>query len=90
MFHYPAFLSEGGEQSIVVSYMEHTSLAYGVDWCRLPMKQLPISDTQYNESDNKTYCSRCDDKDKDIDVSSATIIGSCSFYDHVLHLWLYG
>jgi diphthamide biosynthesis protein 7 len=44
---------------IIRRFDEHTSLAYGADWSRLPMK---------NSEDT-------------------TLVATCSFYDHTLHLW---
>ncbi|KAJ2359140.1 hypothetical protein GGF43_000306 [Coemansia sp. RSA 2618] len=38
------------------SFMQHTSIAYGADWCQSP-----------------------DDSDE--------LVGTCSFYDHMVHVW---
>ncbi|WWC87782.1 uncharacterized protein L201_002674 [Kwoniella dendrophila CBS 6074] len=45
---------------VVKTFEDHTSLAYGVDWSRLPSRS---------------------DSDED------SLIASCSFYDHSMHLW---
>ncbi len=95
---------DGGEQEIVVSYMEHTSLAYGTDWCRMTIKDLPtksydgVQSTSKEEqatlkcSDTVNVTSDTVDITKSIPVDfsrDTTLVGSCSFYDHVLHLWNY-
>ncbi|WVN90475.1 uncharacterized protein L203_105711 [Cryptococcus depauperatus CBS 7841] len=43
--------------NIVKSFDQHSSLAYGADWCKLPLKD------------------------------GQSLVATCSFYDHALHLW---
>lgn len=43
--------------SVVKTFEEHSSLAYGADWSRLPMEE------------------------------GESLVGTCSFYDHTMHLW---
>lgn len=46
------------EDAVITTRFDgHDSLAYGVDWCRLPSKD------------------------------GESLIVSCSFYDHAMHLW---
>ncbi|OCF74874.1 WD40 repeat domain 85 [Kwoniella mangroviensis CBS 8886] len=49
----------GGE--IIRTFEDHESLAYGVDWSRLP--------------------------ESNVEGKEGTLIASCSFYDHAMHLW---
>lgn len=80
--------------------MEHGSLAYGTDWCRLTLPQLPewqpgtshdtaTPDTATPDTDSSKSATpdtqRCDMPAPDLD--HADIIASCSFYDHSLQLW---
>ena len=113
--------------------MEHNSLAYGVDWCRIDtttkdsgisqkrttdtldaaMFKCDINDTSNSGSHSATLHTKSaesgsgeatsvsptieDDRTKvceDIDLVQRTcdynteeFIASCSFYDHMLHLW---
>lgn len=58
-FHVLEYDGSWSTGTIESSFMEHTSLAYGVDWSyasRAPADELPL-------------------------------VVSCSFYDHLMHLW---
>ncbi|KAF9115961.1 Diphthine methyltransferase [Mortierella sp. AM989] len=58
-FHVLHYNTTWASSTIVSSFMEHKSLAYGVDWSYAPtasLKELPL-------------------------------VASCSFYDHLIHLW---
>ncbi|KAJ1673032.1 hypothetical protein EV182_006018 [Spiromyces aspiralis] len=48
--------------SEMAAFMQHESLAYGVDWCQCP--ETPTESVQ-----------------------AGWLVGSCSFYDHIFHLW---
>ncbi|WVW80033.1 hypothetical protein I302_102006 [Kwoniella bestiolae CBS 10118] len=50
--------SDEGRGEIITTFEDHESLAYGVDWSRLPS-----------------------------DSCGETLVASCSFYDHAMHLW---
>ncbi|KAF9082705.1 Diphthine methyltransferase [Mortierella sp. AD031] len=59
-FHVIEYTEGWSTGTIESSFMEHASLAYGVDWSYAPTK----------------------DKDRQL-----PLVASCSFYDHLLHLW---
>jgi len=40
--------ADGRSPEIVVSYMEHGSLAYGADWCRSSVDELPELPAEYD------------------------------------------
>lgn len=133
MIHFQFFyiLAEDG-QPVVVSYREHNSLAYGVDW------GTAVSSAHATEMRNRTAqgnsdrivksaCASSYSMQREVSVSgkyrsktqstpdfhpsekleqtftnisnespkqrslykdfSGYVIGSCSFYDHSLHLW---
>lgn len=113
--------------------MEHNSLAYGVDWCRIDvitkdsgisqkrttdtldaaMSNCNIDDTLKSESHNASLHTKsaescigeassvsgiidddrtkfCEDANlvqRTCDYNTEEFIASCSFYDHMLHLW---
>ncbi|KAJ2586076.1 hypothetical protein IWW49_004221, partial [Coemansia sp. RSA 1797] len=51
-------LDVGEKVACSASFMDHTSIAYGADWCQ---SQKPDSEDM--------------------------LVGTCSFYDHVVHVW---
>ncbi|KAJ1765304.1 hypothetical protein LPJ69_001360, partial [Coemansia sp. RSA 1752] len=51
-------LDVGEKVACSASFMDHTSIAYGADWCQA---QKPGSEDM--------------------------LVGTCSFYDHVVHVW---
>ena len=75
------FLSEEGQPTS--AYMHHESLAYGVDWCRLTMMDtIPKLNTLPDLSKQNYHYIKLP-----MDTETTNIVASCSFYDHVLHLW---
>lgn len=76
-------ISADKEQSIVASFMKHTSLAYGVDWCQsdniLQPDNQPSSPSKHSFSKAEHI--------SEAEQSLKRIIASCSFYDHEMRLW---
>ena len=59
---------------VICQYSEHSSLAYGIDWC--PYYQ-PLTLDNVTSADDMTC------KEGVVPVTLA----SCSFYDHSMHIW---
>ena len=59
--------------------MEHKSLAYGADW--RPSSHHPKSGSVQEEEGVAGSRNPTQEKDRNI------VIATCSYYDHVLHLW---
>ncbi len=59
---------------VVSVYKNHTSLAYGIDWCRESGK-VSQEDAEMKGSGMKGS------------GSGVSVLASCSFYDHSLHIW---
>ena len=79
----------------MTSYKEHTSIAYGADWCRrqarCPAKKENVLDQmKMRNKEQGVDCAEeklqpqrtASDSEK-----SKYVIATCSFYDHLLHLW---
>ena len=93
----------GRDPSVVASYMEHGSLAYGADWCRCAMYDLPV--TSYGDPikihppdssiPEESKVRREIVTSHNIKTAPSTadrpasdrLVSSCSFYDHELHIW---
>lgn len=91
----------------IASYMLHESLAYGVDWCPCPFKDLPdldghdtcaddastahlelSADSENVQKDNSGAKGGEDTKQHGAGNSATqSIVASCSFYDHAMHVW---
>ncbi|KAK2161504.1 hypothetical protein LSH36_115g03042 [Paralvinella palmiformis] len=67
-------------QEIICSYMDHGSIAYGADWCCKHYKGVSLKPTT-------------DDKNSDCmapeESSVAALLSTCSFYDHLMNVWLW-
>ena len=50
--YYCTAYTDGSSPEIVASYMEHESLAYGADWCRSTVDELPELPTEYASTSN--------------------------------------
>lgn len=124
---YHCLEGSGGPCSVVASYILHNSLAYGADWCQLPLEaQVPSSPPaaepketltesgghlriQY-ESPTGSFDTALEDdvgryipehsavpctahnagpalKSSEDTSSLSCLLASCSFYDHMLHVW---
>ncbi|XP_071813276.1 diphthine methyltransferase-like [Apostichopus japonicus] len=59
----------------VLNYQGHESLAYGVDWSRLNPTICDPTGENRDRSDN-------------IPTKRTHIVASCSFYDHLMKIWL--
>jgi len=78
--------------------MEHGSLAYGADWCRSSVEQLPELPAEYDsvsvsDSDavHKNIAAGCGrgmhSRSSELVNKDDQLIASCSFYDHQLRIW---
>jgi len=93
--------ADGRPPAIVLSYMEHGSLAYGADWCRSSVNELPefparrgpevghdgLPDTDgRNLADEPFGCVVHSQSVVPVNRNDQ-LIASCSFYDHQLRIW---
>ncbi|XP_064641256.1 diphthine methyltransferase-like [Lineus longissimus] len=69
---------------ITASYMEHESLAYGVDWCHPSVGEMPQSESAHLTEDTNTCSSFSTIKNLNKD---SCVLASCSFYDKLLSVW---
>ena len=86
MFSFVFNIAGGASPVKSVSYMEHESLAYGADWCRLTPGQLPtVDDAEVTPEhrERKVAGDECTEEQ----VASSRILATCSFYDHEMHVW---
>lgn len=84
-FHILNFISCKGGQYLKreVSYKEHSSLAYGADWCR---KEIQSSTNLHGQMAEESQ-EKLEQKDASTSRTFTDIIATCSFYDHALNLW---
>ncbi|XP_076458696.1 diphthine methyltransferase-like [Babylonia areolata] len=73
--------AEGESLPVAASYTKHTSLAYGVDWCRLKTTHTVARDTALPRTDDSDETCLSDRS------AAQALVASCSFYDHSLQLW---
>lgn len=66
--------------------MEHQSLVYGADWCRVSAADLPLTDSESVISETRP-CSSCDADVARDSVKTSRLVSTCSFYDCQAHLW---
>ena len=83
-------------QPLDASYMEHGSLAYGADWCKSTLNNLPQCETpdQSRDASHDSPATPCHSQSEERSISSPglghlneNVVATCSFYDHALYIW---
>ena len=64
--------------SIMGTYSEHGSLAYGIDW---------MADSPQSHGSWALSCDQQTNQTDSTEHQKEWVLASCSFYDHALHLW---